>query len=308
LLSDGVDNNTGSAMERLRQVIRQYQIPTTYSIHTFGYGSDHDAKLMNEMAEVKNGGFYFVEREDSIPQAFSNCLGELMSVFADNINVILHTQAADIPFALTKVYSETGDSSFRMPPVLSGNKKEAIFLLQFPPTTERVPLNHRIEPIRATVTYKIPATNEEVKDQCVLSINIFNEDHMIDEIELDEDVMVNFYRVKAAAIMKEAGEFGDQGRMPEARTCVTRGAEELRNSVVASNELIQVLITDLENSIARFADRQVWEHGGRAELKSKANNHWAKRGPTNKMYQNNCQKAMSKKSNQYFGVEEDEEQ
>ncbi|CAG9315799.1 unnamed protein product [Blepharisma stoltei] len=309
LLTDGIDNNQETAMGRLRAVIREYdpKVVTQYSIHTFGYGSDHDAHLMNAMAEVKNGGFYFVEKEDSIPEAFSNCLGELMSVVADQIQVQLQTQACDIPFALRKVYSETGDSSFRMPPVLSGSKKEAIFVLSFPPCNIRVPENHQIQPIKASITYRVPQTGEEVKEQAFLIINVFNEDHIIDEIELDEDVMINFYRVKGAEILKEAGDFGDQGKMQEARDCLARGAQELRNSVVGGNELIQVLIADIENSVSRFADRQVWEHGGAADLKSKANGHWAKRGPSNAIYQNKCQKTMSKKSKAYFGGEEMEE-
>eukprot|EP00358_Blepharisma_japonicum_P006713 CAMPEP_0202940374 /NCGR_PEP_ID=MMETSP1395-20130829/494_1 /ASSEMBLY_ACC=CAM_ASM_000871 /TAXON_ID=5961 /ORGANISM="Blepharisma japonicum, Strain Stock R1072" /LENGTH=573 /DNA_ID=CAMNT_0049634827 /DNA_START=480 /DNA_END=2201 /DNA_ORIENTATION=+ len=309
LLSDGIDNNQDTAMERLRYAIREYdpKVAAQYSIHTFGYGSDHDANLMNTMAEVKNGGFYFVEKEDSIPEAFSNCLGELMSVVADQIQVQLQTQVCDIPFALRKVYSETGDSSFRMPPVLSGTKKEAIFLLNFPPCSIRVPENHQILPIKASITYRVPHTGEEVKEQSFLIINVFNEDHLIDEIELDEDVMVNFYRVKGAEILKEAGDFGDQGKMQEARDCLARGAQELRNSVVAGNELIQVLIADIENSVNRFADRQVWEHGGAAELKSKAKGHWSKRGPSNAIYQNKCQKAISKKSKAYFVGEDMEE-
>lgn len=257
LLSDGVDNNTSTAMNRFRASIIKSDlgILTSYSIHTFGYGKDHDANIMNAMAQVKNGGFYYVEKEDSIPQAFANCLGELMSVFADSINVILRTEAVDVPFSLTKIYSETGDSSFRMPPVLSGSKKEAIFLLCFPPCDLRVPDNHKIQPIRAFVSYKNPRSNEEFKDECLLTIDVYNEEFLIDDIKVDEDVIVNFYRVKSADVLKQAGEFGDQGLMQEARNLLAQTAQELRNSVVADNELIKILIQDLESSVDRFENR-----------------------------------------------------
>ena len=29
-------------------------------MHTFGYGSDHDPKLMTKLCNLRNGSFYFV--------------------------------------------------------------------------------------------------------------------------------------------------------------------------------------------------------------------------------------------------------
>ena len=51
-----------------------------------------------------------------------------MSVVADSIFIEISTLPGSIPYSLNKVYSESGDNSFRMPAVLSGDKKEAIFL------------------------------------------------------------------------------------------------------------------------------------------------------------------------------------
>ena len=33
----------------------------TYTIHTFGFGKDHDSKLMTDIARLKNGNFYYIE-------------------------------------------------------------------------------------------------------------------------------------------------------------------------------------------------------------------------------------------------------
>ena len=290
LLTDGVDNNVGTAMQRLEKLFVKYdkQIPTNYSIHTFGYGSDHQADLLNSVSQRKNGGFYFVESEASIPQVFSDCLGEMMSIIADSIQVELSTQPGTIPFSLTKVYSETGDTSFRMPPVLAGEKKEAMFLLSFPANPVPVPEGHREQPIKARVSYTLTLSKERVNQEVFLDISVVNEGVPNFTVVLDEDVMVNFYRAKAAEILREAAILGDRGDMENARNLISSGAEEVKTCVVASHPTVMKLKEDLDSAVPRFKNVSVYEHGGKADLKSKANNHYNKRG----MYKNAMQKKL----------------
>ena len=96
-------------------------------------------------------------------------------------------------------------------------------------------------------------------------------------LKLDEDVMVNFYQSKAAEILREAAAFGDKSDMASASNLVNAEAQELRACVVASHPIIVKLIKDLESSVIRFRDIMIYEHGRKAYLKSKANNHFNKR-------------------------------
>ena len=41
--------------------MEQYNIQDSFTINTFGYGSDHDADLMDGLAKLKDGTFYFIE-------------------------------------------------------------------------------------------------------------------------------------------------------------------------------------------------------------------------------------------------------
>lgn len=297
LLTDGVDNNGDTAMGRLEKVFAKYDkiITSTYTIHTFGYGADHQADLLNSISQKKSGGFYFVEKEASIPQIFSDCLGEMMSIVADSIFIELSTLPGTIPYALTKVFSETGDTSFKMPPVLAGEKKEAIFLLNFPPNELPVPEGHFERPVKALVTYTLTLTGERVSQEVFLQISVLNEGNE-SEIQLDEDVLVNFYRAKAASILREAAIFGDRGDMENARTILNLGVQEMKSSKVASHPTSMKIAQDLEEAVPRFQNIRVYEHGGKADLKSKANNHYNKRG----MYKNSMQKKMMKEAEEDF--------
>lgn len=51
LLSDGQD---GRAASDIRKLIKYYELETeNFAMHTFGYGEDHDPKIMDSIADLK---------------------------------------------------------------------------------------------------------------------------------------------------------------------------------------------------------------------------------------------------------------
>ena len=295
LLSDGKDNNSHSALPRAKEILLRsvHEVNSGFSIHTFGYGGDHDATLLNAMAEEKNGGFYFLEQESSIPVIFSNCLGELISVVADNIQVDLEPLPCEIPFELGKVYSETLTRNFRMPPVISGDSKAAVFLLNFPKTIPDIGQALEITPIKATVTYKVMKTGRVYADECFLKIRVFPEGAQIEDIQLDADVMINFYRVKAADVMKEAARVADQGNVAHAKDLLSSCMAELASCIVHDSETLVQIVSDLQEAIQKLPNQAAYEVGGRADIVSKARNHWAKRAVKPGTYQNHTQTVLN---------------
>lgn len=61
LLSDGLDNG---AQQKVASSLIGCGLQDSFTIHSFGFGSDHDPVLMNEIAKIKDGSFYFVEKID----------------------------------------------------------------------------------------------------------------------------------------------------------------------------------------------------------------------------------------------------
>jgi len=54
----------------------------SFTINTFGYGKDHDEDLMDDIAKLKDGTFYFIEKADDVGECFADCVGGLISVVA----------------------------------------------------------------------------------------------------------------------------------------------------------------------------------------------------------------------------------
>jgi hypothetical protein len=47
-----------------------------FTIHSFGFGKDHDPKLMNEISKLRDGNFYFIEKLDLVDECFVDALGK----------------------------------------------------------------------------------------------------------------------------------------------------------------------------------------------------------------------------------------
>ena len=132
----------------------------------------------------------------------------------NEVEVILSTQPCDLNFSLTKVYSSTGDVQFVMPNIMYGDTTEAVFMLEFKSSSIILSQEIFITPIRARVSYNLIKTSQKIVVERELVIKLKKSEEYV---ELDETVLVNFYRGKATEVFKEAGMLGDAGKFDKAR-------------------------------------------------------------------------------------------
>ena len=71
----------------------------TFTLHTFGYGADHDETLMENIAKVKNGGFFFIQRLKEVQSAYLQIYGSLSTVCAVNLDLTIESN-----FIIADVY------------------------------------------------------------------------------------------------------------------------------------------------------------------------------------------------------------
>lgn len=95
-LSDGEDTN-GNSMKSFQDFIdlqdRLYKEKMMdFSINCFGYGRDHDEKVLGMLAAKKQGNFYYIKDLKRVDECFIDCFGKLISTFAVNaeINIFLN--------------------------------------------------------------------------------------------------------------------------------------------------------------------------------------------------------------------------
>mmetsp|Transcript_11825 Transcript_11825/g.15241 ORF Transcript_11825/g.15241 Transcript_11825/m.15241 type:complete len:549 (+) Transcript_11825:32-1678(+) len=89
LMTDGQANQGLRTSKQIIPILTNMLQDSGISLHTFGYGSDHDSELLRQISTAGNGSYYFVEGVDDIRSAFGDCLGGMLSVVAQNLEVEL---------------------------------------------------------------------------------------------------------------------------------------------------------------------------------------------------------------------------
>merc|ERR1719191_1439043 len=88
LLTDGVDWSTrGRIPELLRRAAA-----ANCAVYAFGFGRDHDAALLSEIAEQAQTPFTFVEDTEKIREAFAGAVGGLTSIVAQKVELSIKCQ------------------------------------------------------------------------------------------------------------------------------------------------------------------------------------------------------------------------
>ena len=104
LLSDGRDNysNDIQLANSLKNLTKGFGL--SFTLNTFGYGNDHDAAIMNKLANLRDGSFFYVENYSKISEYFVSILGGCISVISKKLDFKLSILNKNCK--ITKVYGE----------------------------------------------------------------------------------------------------------------------------------------------------------------------------------------------------------
>jgi hypothetical protein len=117
----------------------------TFTIHTFGFGKDHDSKLMTDIAKLKNGNFYYIEQVNKVDECFIDALAGLVSVVAQNVTLKVKPTFKQ-PFSDVKVTKYFGqmwqnvdnEQTVKITNLLSGVQKDFLLEISLPPMNFKV--------------------------------------------------------------------------------------------------------------------------------------------------------------------------
>jgi len=89
LLTDGLANEGIVEPEALCNIARSKNIEHNTTLSTFGVGADFNEDLLQQMAELGSGNYYFIESPEEIPEIFKEELEGLLSVVAQNSTLLI---------------------------------------------------------------------------------------------------------------------------------------------------------------------------------------------------------------------------
>ena len=169
LLSDGCDNelNDIQLAEKLKNLTKGLGL--SFTLNTFGYGDGHDAKIMNKLASIRDGSFFYVENYRKITEYFVSVLGGCISVISKTVD--LNLQVLNNNCKIKKVFGEDNlynhkysDKYFKTSMLQFVCGKEYTFVLEILVDEKKIQIDEEI--IKVEIVYEdISQNNKKVKKE-----------------------------------------------------------------------------------------------------------------------------------------------
>ncbi|KAL3649736.1 hypothetical protein CASFOL_006139 [Castilleja foliolosa] len=287
LLSDGQDtytvNNTGRNGAKhellLPSSIRTdgtsgFKIP----VHTFGFGTDHDASSMHSISELSGGTFSFIETEGVIQDAFAQCIGGLLSVVVKDLHVMVECVHPNIRLCTLKagsypnrVIPDRRTGSIDVGDLYADEERDFLVSVNVPGEIS----SPNTSLLKVKCTYNDPLTKElvtlegeEVRIERTISGLAGKED-----VSIEVDRQQN--RIRAAEAMARARMAAENGDLAGAVSVLENVRRVLSETVSARSHdrLCVALDAELKEMQERMASRHVYEASGRAYILSGLSSH-----------------------------------
>lgn len=134
MLSDGQDKGAEDKFKKSLDQPMNKQLGV-FTLHSFGFGSDHDEDLMTKLCDMKDGAFYFIKELATLDEAFCNALGGIISLVASEAVIKINNIAKNIldGVKIKRVYGKMWrkvnekEYEIKLSQLMSGITKDYVF-------------------------------------------------------------------------------------------------------------------------------------------------------------------------------------
>ncbi|GMG99412.1 hypothetical protein Nepgr_001252 [Nepenthes gracilis] len=286
LLSDGQDTYTVNGLGGY-QPEPKYQLLLPMSIqgsdrlgsqipvHTFGFGTDHDASSMHSISEASGGTFSFIETEAAIQDAFAQCIGGLLSVVVQELQVGIEcahpttrlgeVKAGSYP---TCVMASGRAGYIRVGDLYADEERDFLISVNVPADS-----CNETSLLKVRCVFRDPFTKEMVTLEGE-EVKISRPETVGQEVvSIEVDRQRN--RLRAAEAISQASAAAEQGDLAAAVSVLENCRKTLSETASAKcrDRLCVALDAELKEMQERMASRHVYEASGRAYILSGLSSH-----------------------------------
>jgi len=91
LITDGL-SNTGLSSQEMLSNLDNLTLPLGCVFNTFGFGEDHDSKLLHSIALKAQGVYYYISSSELIHQIFGGCIKSILNSRAKHVKISFQGQ------------------------------------------------------------------------------------------------------------------------------------------------------------------------------------------------------------------------
>eukprot|EP00117_Sycon_ciliatum_P023636 scpid88335/ scgid20038/ len=233
------------------------------TVYTFGFGSDHNAELLQALSNAGNGMYYYIDSSEKIPESFADCLGGLLSTAAQNISLeITAENGCNIveAYAGRSTKSTHSGVAITLPlgDIQSEECRDCVFCLDLPDLPEEcdewVILRAKLTCFNV-ITSLLEVTEASLKVRRVKQLPAGRSP------SLDVDQHRN--RITSAQVIQIASTLADRGDLNGARHMLAQQQAAIRSSASNSRQVTAELDRDMDRVAASLTSTSKWQHGGK---------------------------------------------
>jgi len=191
------------------------------SVYTFGFGSNHNSTLLEQIADMGDGVYFFIENKDAIADSFADCLGGLMSVVGQNLSLSFKgLNGAVIKKVFYKNTSEEKEHKVLLGDIQSEERRDILVSLTVPaldaPQEDCNILEATLSGFNVLTgqTQVISTTASVIRGEA-------------EEEGLNEEVAKGKLRIETVDAIELATEFAESGKLEEAKQHLSTHKEML---------------------------------------------------------------------------------
>ena len=293
LLSDGCDNysNDIQLAESLKKLTKGLNL--SFTLNTFGYGYDHDPKIMNKLANIRDGSFFLVEDYKKVAEYFVTVLGGCVSVISKKAD--LEVKLLNKNCKIVKIFGGDNLFSYELKPEFFKTTmlqficgKEYTFVLEINVNEKDVKIGDELLDV-----------NFIYED--ISQVNKIEKKNLIYKYELT-DVQINkaneeYARSQVYYVLEEALKLREQHKIEEAKKLLSNMEDWLKTKYKGTNK---TYLEDIEKTKGLFRDEYMFRTQGISYVSSQVRERQSKRAGASLMYSNHIQTNYSKKAQSHF--------
>lgn len=266
IMTDGLANVGISSATGIVSMMNEVQSRDAVGrcpVHTFGYGSDHDATFLRTIAEAAEGMYYFIENDDQILDAFADCVAGLLTTRYQTMLLEVEAKEASINKIMTKRKIEEikKGTHYRVSvgDLQAGEDRDVLISFDVGALAGK-PAGTAV---LASVSLSYFDVKEEKMGSKTASVTVTRADHLSKELsEKDAHVEAQKLRVQVSDVIREAVELGDKGDVTAGREKLLGFVDTLNKSPIAKESFCQVWMKDVTTHAENMKTQECYQRKG----------------------------------------------
>jgi Mg-chelatase subunit ChlD/ribosomal protein S7 len=272
LLTDGQDSAALNAARGSFEGAAAVRIEGL-SLHSFGFGTDHDAPVCSGLAALGHGTFSFIEAVNQLGPAFATALGGLLSVSAQELTLTVTPASPGVSIVRAHTHYKTvrdtaaGSVSVFISDLYSGERRDMLFEVSVPATPEPPPAGvQTLADVRLSFA-AAPDFDRSRLEHRETTFQVLRPAKVSDAVSRNQEIEVQRFRIAAADSMSRAIALANTGKHDQAKEILRNQIAAITTSASARHPVCASLVADL-NECQKRVEPKHFRSGGLAYMQS----------------------------------------